>query len=141
MGGRGGLTVTASSPLSDRLAGLAGQAAGVPAELEDVAAAALQRNARNGVVLDLRGLSDATDYFVILSGDSDVHTRAIADNVLEKTRERGIRAAGIEGRDAGRWILIDFINVVVHIFLPQVREYYRLGRLWGDAPRATLDDL
>ncbi len=131
----------ASPPLVERLAGLVGQAAGVPAELEGVVAAALQRNARNGVVLDLRGLSDATDYFVILSGDSDVHTRAIADNVLEKTGERGIRAAGVEGRDAGRWILIDFINVVVHIFLPQVREYYRLARLWGDAPRETLDDL
>jgi len=141
VGGRGGLTVSASSPLLDRLAGLVGQAAGVPAELEGVVAAALERNARNGVVLDLRGLSDATDYFVILSGDSDVHTRAIADNVLERTRERSIRAAGVEGRDAGRWILIDFINVVVHIFLPQTREYYRLGRLWGDAPRATLDDL
>lgn len=141
MGRRGGLTVSASSPLLDRLAGLVGQAVGVPAELEGVVAAALERNARNGVVLDLRGLSDATDYFVILSGDSDVHTRAIADNVLERTRERGIRAAGVEGRDTGRWILIDFINVVVHIFLPQAREYYRLGRLWGDAPRATLDDL
>jgi len=141
VGGLGGLTVSSSSPLIDRLAGLVGQAAGVSAELESVVAAALERNARNGVVLDLRGLSDATDYFVILSGDSDVHTRAIADNVLERTRECGIRAAGVEGRDAGRWILIDFINVVVHVFLPQVREYYRLGRLWGDAPRATLDDL
>ena len=113
----------------------------VPPELSQLAAAVLERNARGALVLDLRRLSDATDYFVIVSGDSDVHTRAIADNVLERTRRQGARPAGIEGRSAGRWILIDFINVVLHIFLPAVREFYQLERLWGDAPSASLDDL
>jgi ribosome-associated protein len=104
-------------------------------------AAVLERNARTGLVLDLRRLSDATDYFVIVSGDSDVHTRAIAENVLQHTRERGVRPAGVEGQAAGRWILIDFINVVLHVFLPAVRDFYQLERLWGDAPQISLEDL
>ncbi len=113
----------------------------MPAELSEVTEAVLERNARDGMVLDLRSLSDATDYFIIVSGDSDVHARAIAENALERTRKRGIRPAGVEGKTAGRWILIDFINVVLHIFLPAVREFYQLERLWGDAPRTTLGDV
>ncbi|MFQ5679257.1 MAG: ribosome silencing factor [Gemmatimonadota bacterium] len=109
-----------------------------PPELVRVTEAAMERNARQAVVLDLRGLSDATDFFLIASGDSDVHTRAIADNVLERMKEAGYRPIGIEGRSAGRWILIDFVNLIVHIFLPGVREFYQLERLWGDAPRAEL---
>lgn len=121
----------ASSPLS------AGKGA-VPPELDRVAEAALERNARGAVVLDLRGLSDAADFFVIASGDSDTHTRAIADNILERMEESGFRPIGIEGRAAGRWILLDFVTVIVHIFLPRVREFYQLERLWGDAPRSEL---
>lgn len=131
----------APDPLARRLAALVGSPGEVPAELSYLTRAVLQRNARNAVVLDLRQLSDATDYFLIVSGDSDVHARAIADNALERAREGGIRAAGIEGRSAGRWILMDFINVVLHVFLPDVRDFYQLERLWGDAPRASLEDL
>lgn len=103
-----------------------------------LAEAALERHARDPVVLDLRGRSDATDFFLIVSGDSDVHTRSIADHLLERLDEHGFRPAGVEGRSAGRWILLDFIDVIVHVFLPRVREFYRLEQLWGDAPRATL---
>lgn len=127
--------------LEERLATLTGSEGSVPVELSQLSAAVLERNARAGVVLDLRQLSDATDYFVIVSGDSDVHTRAIADNVLERTRRHGVRPAGVEGQAAGRWILIDFINVVLHIFLPAVRDFYQLERLWGDAPQVSLEDL
>lgn len=112
----------------------------VPEELVAVAEAALERNARDGVVLDLRGLSDATDYFVVASGESDVHTRAIAENIQERLEDRGEEPAGVEGQGAGRWILIDYIDIVVHIFLPRVREFYQLERLWGDAPRAELGE-
>lgn len=113
---------------------------GVPDRIVAIAEAALERNARDGVVLDLRGLSDATDYFVVLSGDSDVHARAIADSITERVEEgEGETPAGVEGRSAGRWILLDYIDIVVHVFLPRVRDFYQLERLWGDAPRARLE--
>lgn len=112
----------------------------VPDRLPAAAEAALERNARDGLVLDLRGLSDAADYFVLLTGDSDVHARAIADNVAERLAEMGEEPAGVEGRSGGRWILIDYIDVVVHVFLEPVRDFYQLERLWGDAPRAELED-
>lgn len=113
----------------------------VPGRLLTVADAALERNARDGLVMDLRGLSDATDYFVLLSGDSDTHTRAIARNVRERLEEEADETpAGVEGESAGRWILLDYIDLVVHVFLPRVRDFYQLERLWGDAPRAPLAD-
>jgi ribosome-associated protein len=131
----------ASSALADRLATLVGGTDAIPIELSELAEAVLERNAREALVLDLREISDATDFFVIASGDSDVHTRAIAENVLEKTRRAGVRPAGVEGKATGRWILIDFISVVLHIFLPKVRDFYQLERLWGDAPQVSLDGL
>lgn len=110
----------------------------MPAELERVAEAALERNARDAVVLDLRGISDAADFFLIASGDSDVHARAIADNIVESMKAAGFAPIGVEGRPGGRWILLDYVSVIVHIFLPRVREFYQLERLWGDAPRTEL---
>lgn len=112
----------------------------VPDRLRAAVDAALERNAREGVVLDLRGLSDATDYFLIASGDSDTHVRAVADNVRERLEDHGETPTGVEGREAGRWILLDYIDIVVHVFLPRVREYYQLERLWGDAPVARIED-
>lgn len=109
-----------------------------PPELERAAEAAQERNARDPVILDLRGLSDAADFFLIASGDSDVHARAIADNVVERMEASGFRPIGVEGRSGGRWILLDYVSVIVHIFLPRVREFYQLERLWGDAPRTEL---
>lgn len=101
--------------------------------------AALERNAREGVVLDLRGISDVTDFFLIASGDSDTHTRAISENILDRMRESGFRPVGVEGLSGGRWILMDFVSLVIHVFLAPVREFYQLERLWGDAPIATLE--
>lgn len=106
-----------------------------PDELDVVVEAARERNARDGVILDLRGLSDATDYFVLLSGDSDVHARAIARNIRENMEDAGVEASGVEGEGQGRWILLDYFDLVIHVFLPRVRDYYQLERLWGDAPR------
>lgn len=109
-----------------------------PPELERARLAALERNAREPVLLDLRGLCDAADFFLIASGDSDVHARAIADNILERLEASGLRPVGVEGRSGGRWILLDYVSLIVHIFLPRVREFYQLERLWGDAPRSEL---
>jgi ribosome-associated protein len=86
------------------------------------------------VVLDLRRLSDATDYFVIASGSSDTHVRALAEQVLEACRRAGRRPHHVEGLATGRWVLIDFFDFVVHLFHPSLREFYQLERLWADAP-------
>ncbi len=92
------------------------------------------RNARDGLVLDLRGLSDATDFFLIASGDSDVHVRAISEHLLQELQRDGVRPAGVEGLRAGRWVLIDYIDLVIHVFHPAQRAFYQLEHLWGDAP-------
>jgi ribosome-associated protein len=100
----------------------------------------LERNAREPTVLDLRGLSDATDFFIIASGDSDVHVRSIAEHVVEEMRQEGVRPAGVEGERAARWVLIDYIDLVVHVFHPVVRDFYQLERLWGDAPSVLIEE-
>ncbi len=99
-----------------------------------------ERNARDGLVLDLRGLSDATDFFIIVSGDSDVHVRAISEHLIREFAEDGARPSGVEGEHAGRWVLIDYIDLVVHVFHPVRRDFYQLERLWGDAPMLSLQE-
>ncbi len=89
---------------------------------------------RDVVVLDLRGLTDATDYFIVASGTSDAHVRGIADSVLEKLRRQGLKAHHVEGLTTGRWVLLDFVDFVVHLFHPEARSFYQLERLWSDAP-------
>ncbi len=108
-------------------------------ELRSAAEAALERNARFPTILDLRGLSDVTDFFVIATGDSDTHARAISENILDRTRADGFRPVGVEGLNAGRWVLMDYVGLIVHVFLGEVREFYQLERLWGDAPLFELE--
>jgi ribosome-associated protein len=96
---------------------------------------ALERKARDVTVLDLRGISSATDYFIVASGTSDVQVKAIADHVLEGLREEDERADHVEGLTGGRWVLLDYIDFIVHVFHPQSRAFYQLENLWGDAPR------
>ena len=110
-----------------------------PAEVAVAVEAALERNGREAVLLDLRGVSDATDWFLIASGDSDTHARAIAENIIDRMREAGFRPTGVEGKASANWILLDYITLVVHVFLPRVRDYYDLERLWGDAPALTVE--
>ena len=107
-----------------------------PAVLELVqraAAVCVENKAVNVVVLDLRGVSDMTDYFVIASGTSDTHVRALGEHVLEELRRLGARAHHVEGLAQGRWVLLDFVDFVVHAFHPALRDFYQLERLWGDA--------
>lgn len=96
---------------------------------------ALERKAQDVVALDLRGISSATDYFVIATGTSDVHVKSIAEHVVEELKKQETRPDHVEGMRGGRWILVDYIDFVVHIFHPQAREFYQLEVLWGDAPR------
>lgn len=92
------------------------------------------------VVQDLRGLSDITDYFVIASGANARLVDAIADEIENDLRPLGERAFAIEGREECTWLLMDFGPVLVHLFQPETRAFYRLERLWGDAPRLTFAD-
>ena len=108
-------------------------------DLRSVAAAAHERNASRPIILDLRGLSDVTDFFVIATGDSDTHARAISENIIERAREDGFRPAGVEGLKGGRWVLLDYVGLIVHVFVGEVREFYQLERLWGDAPAFELE--
>lgn len=93
-----------------------------------------KKKADDIVLLNLKKLSSMTDYFVICSAGSDIHARVLADTVMEGLKGKA-EVSHIEGYDGGKWILIDCYQVVLHIFRPEVREYYALERLWGDAPR------
>jgi ribosome-associated protein len=81
-------------------------------------------------VLDVRGLTDISDYMVIASGTSDRHVRSVAQRVVEKTKEAGFRPHGVEGQQDGDWVLIDLHEYIVHVMLPRVREFYGLEKLW-----------
>jgi ribosome-associated protein len=100
--------------------------------------AALSKKARDPVALDLRELGCVCDYFLICTGTSEVQVKAIAEAVEDKLRERGARAWHTEGYDSRRWILLDYVDFVVHVFHEKTREYYMLDRLWGDARSVDL---
>lgn len=102
--------------------------------LSHVVDALLDRKAVDPVVLDLRGLSSATDYFVIVSGTSDAHVRGMAEHLVTALAPAGIEPHHVEGLQQGRWVLLDYVDFVVHVFHPELREFYQLERLWGDAP-------
>ena len=98
------------------------------------------RKAEDVLVLDLREIADFTDYFLVCTGNSDVHVRAVADAVIEGMKEKGQRPWHVEGYDTRKWILIDYVDVVVHVFQPDARRFYGLERLWGDAPAEHIED-
>lgn len=105
------------------------------------AEAAADKKAEDIVALDVASLLVVTDYFVIASGRTNIQVRAIADEIEEQLRVRGgIKPIGREGQDEAKWILIDYGDLVIHVFQPAERGFYRLERLWGDAPRLTLSD-
>lgn len=106
----------------------------LPRTVAQVVHAIEDRKGEKIVVLDLRGLSDAADYFVIASGTSDAHVRGIADGVVQALEAAGHPANHVEGLTTGRWVLLDFVDIVVHLFHPETRAFYRLERLWQDAP-------
>jgi ribosome-associated protein len=87
------------------------------------------------VIYDLRGLSDVTDYFVIATAQSKLQSRAIVGAVEKGLRDLGVRKMSLEGNNDSRWVLLDFGPVVVHVFSADLREYYSLESLWGDAPK------
>ena len=93
------------------------------------------------VELDLRGVLGYTDYFVICSGGTDRQTKAIHDRIHEgMKKQHGILPRRVEGMREARWILMDYLDVIVHVFTPDAREYYRLEQLWGEAPKRIIED-
>ena len=100
-----------------------------------IAAHAADKKASDIVALDLREVAGYTDFFVICSGNTDRQTKAIHDGVhLGLKKQDGLLPRRVEGVGEARWILMDYLDVVVHIFTPEARAYYRLEELWGDAP-------
>ena len=102
---------------------------------------ALDKKATDVKILDLRKLSPICDFFVICSASVEIHAKAIADSIIENLEKKGIRAWHHEGYQACRWILLDYVDVVVHIFLNEVRDFYELEKLWGDAETEELSEV
>ncbi len=111
-----------------------------PGPVRRAAELALERKARDVVALDLRGISSATDFFVIATGTSDVQVRSIGEHVLETLKKEDVRPGHVEGMGGGRWILLDYIDFVVHVLHPEARDFYQLETLWGDAARLDFGD-
>lgn len=111
----------------------------LPAEVARAVDLLHDRKAVDVVLMDLRNISTATDFFLIASGTSDTHVTAIADHVVDELKQAGTRPLSVEGERGGRWILIDYFSFVVHVFHPAAREFYQLERLWGDAPAHRLE--
>jgi len=99
----------------------------------------LDLKAQDVVLLDLKGVTDMTDFFLIATGTSDTHVRAIAQHVELEMKRAGAPAHHVEGAEQGRWALLDFVDVVVHVFHPTLRQFYQLERLWGDAREVPLE--
>jgi ribosome-associated protein len=102
---------------------------------------ALEKQAIDIVVLDLREVTDFTDYFVICSGAVDVHVKAIYNHIEDNLRKIGWKPNHVEGTENSRWILMDYVDIIVNIFQPDARGYYSLERLWGDAKIVKIKEL
>ena len=92
------------------------------------------------VIIDLRGISDAADYFVICTGTSEPHVRALAGDVVATLREAGHKPWHVEGTESLRWVLVDLVDIVIHIFGKEARGFYALERLWGDGAMTRFDN-
>jgi len=98
-----------------------------------------EKKAEDLAVLDLRGMSDVCDFFVLASGSSSIQVNALAKHLRTELVAAGHKPKGMEGMNDGRWALLDFFDVVVHIFHTEAREYFQLDRLWSDSPRQEFD--
>ncbi len=99
---------------------------------------ALEKKCEEIKIIDLRGLTSVTDFFVIITADSERKAKAAAEHIIDELREDGERPMHVEGMDSMHWILLDYIDVVVHIFMPEERSFYDLESLWSEAPAVAL---
>jgi len=100
---------------------------------------AIDNKAQDVLLLDLRGVTDMTDFFLIASGTSDTHVRSLGENIMIGLKKDGSPAHHVEGLEKGRWVLLDFVDVVVHLFHPTLRNFYQLERLWADAEEVPIE--
>ena len=121
----------AGAPSSDQLQG--------EALVDRIASIASDRKAIDIRVLDVRGMVGYTDFFVICSGNTERQTKAIHDAIHEELKGLGVLPRRTEGAREARWVLMDYLDAVVHIFTPDAREFYRLEQLWGEAPARSVD--
>ena len=113
-----------------------------PSELQSEILACLEDNKAKDVInLDVRSLTDVTDYMIIASGTSNRHLHAITDNLVKHVKTLGERPLGVEGEDTNEWILVDLGDVVVHIMMPKVREFYSLEKLWTTTKESRKNNL
>ena len=110
-------------------------------QLSEAIEAALDRKAQDALVLELGGICSFTDYFLVCTGTSTRHNQTIADGIEEKLRKDGVRPLHIEGYTEGEWILLDYVDFVVHIFSSRAREFYDLERLWRAGKRRDANEL
>ena len=103
------------------------------------ARAALDKRATDLVVLDVRGVSSVADYFLICSGTSATHVETISEAIRAELKSEGIRPLHVEGVAESGWVLLDYGDVLMHVFLEDTRAYYALERLWGDAPAVPVE--
>ena len=109
--------------------------------VKDIAVSASELKAENIKVLDLRNICSFTDYFVVCSGTSDRHVKSIADRIMRDQKEKKRRPLGFEGEGKGDWVLIDYGEVVAHVFHPEARAFYNIEKLWGDAKLVKIKDV
>jgi ribosome-associated protein len=107
--------------------------------VDRIVSVASDRKAIDIRVLDVRGIVGYTDFFVICSGNTERQTKAIHDAVHEALKAEGVLPRRVEGAREARWVLMDYLDAVVHIFTPEAREFYRLEQLWGEAPALEVD--
>jgi len=103
--------------------------------------AALEKKAKDLIILNIKGLSSFADYMIICSGRSDRQVQAIASSIGENLKKSGILPLGIEGEKIGKWVLMDYNDVIIHIFYEPTREFYDIERLWSDALRMEVGDV
>ena len=108
-------------------------------KVQRAARAALDKKAIDLIVLDVQGLSSVADYFLVCSGRSTPHIKSISDAIREELKEEGSRPLHAEGQADSGWLLLDYGDVLMHVFLEDTRAYYALERLWGDAPSLPVD--
>lgn len=107
-----------------------------PKKIADRALAVLEDHKAIDIrCIDVRHLTSLMDYMIVATGRSDRHVRSLANSLLEDCRERKLKVLGTEGEKGGEWILVDLVDVVVHIMLPRVRDFYEIEKLWDISPR------
>ena len=102
--------------------------------------AALKKKAFDLIVLDIKEISSFADYFILCSGNSNRQVQAIASSIEHDLKKKGIDPLGIEGFNEGKWVLLDYDDIIIHVFYHPIREFYELERLWDDAPRIEVEE-